>query len=217
MGNIFVDDKPVLTNEVVEDFNNMRDTFGFLKDAFQAVGAGWSNTDATNYKGDKISSSFAMGDSTKTVAVDTPAAASSSVITVSSGGLYQVDFYLSTDDFLSVRVNADSGSNYSYTFSKINSVAVYSDESSLSATGMKISQDAGVSGYVVGSFIFCGLIGDNQKAGLVGTSTSLSSSSLHYTINRYGGGYDGAAEVTSMTIYPDSGTITGKIVCERLF
>ena len=54
MADQFNDSIPAVTNQITEDVADIAETLGFLKDCFEAVCTGWSNSDASGLKVDQL-------------------------------------------------------------------------------------------------------------------------------------------------------------------
>ena len=62
MADLFTDDEPALPNQVAADVVSIEKTLGFLKDCFEQICTGWSNSSAASLYPD-TSNYFGGGDS----------------------------------------------------------------------------------------------------------------------------------------------------------
>jgi hypothetical protein len=144
-------------------------------------------------------------------------ASSTTISNLTTGAIYRLTFVLtvSTEAILQLRFNGDSGANYysGYHWSGHNSASATHGHAS--GTGMNQHSIARNGTTYNGSVTFSTKQGDGTVvvaswliSGYVGTGDFY---------GQYGGGYyDGASNLSSVTLLPATGTITGKVFIERL-
>lgn len=206
MADQFHDSTPAVGNTVAADIPDIAESLGFIKDVFQEIGTGWSNTDATGFTLDKHHK-------TK----NSPSAASSSGFTgLSANTMYHLVGHVncSADTYLQLQFGNsggyDTGNNYTYQY--------WSDPGvSGSAT---LTQSAAAPYVILGAsdeyqmvdVWFITVQGDDTKAIVKSHTWGFDSSDGYpdgYTLDKYSGYYDGGSTIDRVQVKPASGTFTG--------
>jgi hypothetical protein len=151
---------------------------------------------------------------TKDVQVRNPSAAASVAFTVATGGAYRIKFVLSNagGDELWLRFNSDSGATaYKWAIHSIDQGAnegmfADSSDSQINLRMDEVNDDS------IGEIFFAYKVGDNTI-----TLVQYHVVTIGGTVTMGGGEYDGASDVISVQIFPQTGTLTGTVICERFF
>jgi len=204
MADQFHDSTPAVGHSIGNDIPDIAESLGFIKDVFQGIGTGWSNTDATGFTLDKHHKEK------ESLSADS----SVTWIGISSGKLYKVVGVvdLSYDGMLYLRFGnsggIDTGNNYSWSQYSIGGAGQlnYSNYSFMKLIG---SNDR-----VFVDLFFMTVPGDNTKALVKSTSVCWETSDNdadQLNINGPHGYYDGASEITQVQLYIVGGTLTGTL------
>lgn len=119
--------------------------------------------------------------------------------------IYIANAYANVQNRLDMRFNGDTGSNYSYTFDE-NADTV--DDQSMSATSFRACNISGSSTTLQRSFQIYTLMRPSDSGGVVILGQGQHNSGGSETPFLCTGAYNGSSAITSVTIYPNSGSFT---------
>lgn len=229
----------------------MEKTFGFLKDCFEKICSGWSNTSTGDLHVDDVQMSnnsyISAVDAAGTGTVDiikvntgdeveidsgtlirdsittqvqkyAPSGASSASFSIVAGGIYRISWSLS-GDLGRVRFNSDAtATNYGWQLHMVTSTGGYTNsDSDQSDDRIRISYDNVTVSSSVGEMVLSTGVGDTTFAFVRGISSAVTSYSVASSHNySFSGVYNGGSAVATVQLLPDSGTITGTVICERV-
>jgi hypothetical protein len=199
------DDIPAVPNVIVTDIGKIKETLEYHKDVFQAITTGWSNTSTTNILPKRTVTTFSS-ETSKTIS------------SLTATGIYRVQLIadIDGDNYIHLRFNADSGTNYvalnRYEYDGATSgIGTINGTTETEITISAIN----TSGNHIISFIFAASPGDTTRV-IVNFNSSMRRVTTSYYSFRHGMGfYDGGSALTSFTV-ASTANITGTMFTERI-
>jgi len=198
------DDTPAIANVITTDIGKIKETLEYHKDVFQAITTGWSNTATTNILPKRTVTTYSS-ETTKTVS------------SLTETGIYRVSIIVDVtgDNYLSLRFNADSGTNY-VILNRYEYDGTAAAVAQATGTGQTaIALDLPYSGIHVANFIFAASPADTTRIIVNFNSSNRCLSTSYYGFRHGMGFYDGASAMTSFTV-SCAGNLTGTMFSERI-
>lgn len=200
MADEFYDDVPAIGNQVVQDVDKIEKSLGYLKDSFQAVCTGWSDTTTTDLHVNDVDADPVFGDVTKHYEAITFSTSSQETVTgLEKTGIYRATLRLYGGTTVGVRFNADSGANYDYHYhysGKVVDVASHTVASGSGQTYIVCAPTMSV--HFVTEIIF-GASPSDTTVVVVNAQTSGFATNQNFYQASATGWYDGASDLTSVT------------------
>jgi len=204
MADQFHDSTPAVGNNIADDLPDIAESLGFIKDVFQEIGTGWSNSDATAFTLDKHYKEK------KSLSTDS----STTWTGLSANTLYKIQGIVlcSASAYIQARLGnsggIDSGSNYEDSNYEVGVGQV--DENSQTHITVSGQNDLH---FLDVKFITCpgdDTTGVINSLGTVNWDTS-DNDADQLNIIGYAGYYDGASTIDRIQLYPSTGTFTGSL------
>jgi hypothetical protein len=136
MADEFYDDIPAIGNQVVQDVDKIEKSLGYLKDSFEAICTGWSDTSTTDLHVNDVDADPVFGDVTKHYeAISFSSDTEATVTGLNAAGIYRATLRLHGGTKIGLRFNEDDGSNYDYHYHYSGKIANVSSHTTASGSG----------------------------------------------------------------------------------
>lgn len=201
MADAFYDDIPAIGNQVVQDVDKIEKTLGYIKDSFQAVCTGWSDTTTTDLHVNDVDADPVFGDVTKHYEAITFSTSDEETVTsLVSTGIYRVTLRLYGGTTIRVRFNEDTGANYDYHYHYSGKVSNSASHTVATGSGQTYIVCAPtMSVHFVTEIIFGSSPSDSTVV-VMNSQTSGFATNQDFYQSSATGWYDGASSLTSVTI-----------------
>ena len=219
MADQFYDDVPAIANEITADVDQIEKSLGYLKDCFQAVTNGWSDSETTDLAVNLLDADPTFNDVTKhyEAITFTDPATSVTVSSLDANGLYRINLKLyGTGIGVGLRFNADSGANYTWSCQhsgQIANVTVHTSTVGEGETQIRCFPSV-LTGTITAEILFGTSPADSSDA-IVNIKASCYSSATDYYEASAIGYYQSAVEVSTVTILAQAAA-DGTGVIERV-
>ena len=219
MADQFYDDVPAIANEITTDVDQIEKSLGYLKDCFQAVTNGWSDSETTDLAVNLLDADPTFNDVTKhyEAITFTDPATSVTVSSLDANGLYRINLKLyGTSIGVGLRFNADSGANYTWSYQYSGQVANVTAHASAVGEGQTFVRGYPfvVTGSIISEIIFGTSPADSSDV-IVNIKSSGYASATDYYESSIIGYYQSAVEVSTVTILSQAAA-DGTGVIERV-
>lgn len=218
MADQFYDDIPAIANQVATDVSKIEQSLGYLKDCFQALTNGWSDTTTASLGVNLLDADPTFNDVVKHYeAITFTASTSETIASLDIAGLYRISLRLyGTGIGVALRFNADSGANYAWSYQYSGQLSNATTHTNAIGEGQTSARcyPFTITGTILADILFSTNPQDASDVIVNGRASGYASATDYYESSSIGY-YESAVSVTSVTILTQAAA-TGTGVIERI-
>ena len=220
MANEFTDGIPDISIPIPTNVEQMQKSLGFLKETFEQLCTGWSDSSVSNLKVDNINDTYTVGDASRSIVLESLWDVSTVSLPITPNCVYKIHYRIKVSDAQQIRVGLNDiplcTSSWSMAF--VDGDGNYYDQSSTSASNIPVTYYMSANMESLGSIVVSTFYNGGASLGLNSKFSNTNFGGAFYGRGDVGGiaKIDSSTVITSMNMYVGAGTMTGNIVFERL-